>query len=370
MKSFKIYLQYLWKFPDSAYYKYLVTHPPKGVDYVNVEKEKFKIITSAKQFKFMVSIKDSIRKVLEIVKIPNITHTKGKNIDLIHCAHCLSSNKMPWVVDTEHYWNFAATGNIAYSKKGKKIIKKFLKSQYCKKILPWTKAAKETIIKTLRDKEIERKIEIIYPAVPIPKIKKLKHKGTNLLFVGRYFYQKGGLETLKVFDILTKKYNNVHALFVSEVPEKILKRYKNKKINFFGLMSQKKLFKEIIPKVDIFVYPGYSDTFGFALTEIMGFGMPIVTVDGFARKEIIQDGKNGFVVKRPKITWKKNIPIINKKQEKEMIRQLVKKLSLLIENKKLRQRMGKEGVKLIKEGRFSIKERNRRLRRIYEEVLR
>jgi glycosyltransferase involved in cell wall biosynthesis len=53
------------------------------------------------------------------------------------------------------------------------------------------------------------------------------------------------------------------------------------------LMPQDKLFKEVFPKSDIFVYPGFSDTFGFALTEAISFGVPVVTVDGYSRREII-----------------------------------------------------------------------------------
>jgi len=56
------------------------------------------------------------------------------------------------------------------------------------------------------------------------------------------------------------------------------------------------------------VYPGYSDSFGFAFLEAMAFGLPIVTVDGFARREIVEDGKNGFVIERPEIAWKINSP--------------------------------------------------------------
>ncbi|MCL6500883.1 MAG: hypothetical protein K6T16_02520, partial [Candidatus Pacearchaeota archaeon] len=48
---------------------------------------------------------------------------------------------------------------------------------------------------------------------------------------------------------------------------------------------------------------------------------------------------------------------------------LSNKIDLLIENEKLRERMGKEGFKQVSQGKFSIKERNKKLRRIYEEAL-
>ena len=58
-----------------------------------------------------------------------------------------------------------------------------------------------------------------------------------------------------------------------------------------------------------------------------------------------------------------------KKVHPEIVKQLVEKLSILIENKKLREKMGKEGRKMIEEGKLSIKERNKKLKKIYEEAL-
>jgi len=57
---------------------------------------------------------------------------------------------------------------------------------------------------------------------------------------------------------------------------------------------------EIFPQSDIFVYPGYSDSFGFALIDALASGTPIVSIDGFARKEIVKEGKIGFVIERQK----------------------------------------------------------------------
>src|SRR4030042_1138682 len=197
-EKIKVYLQYLWSFPDSPYYKYLITNPPKDIEYLNVQAQKG-AITSSFRFGLMNKLKNMIRKALMTIKIPNIVRTKKGDYNLIHCAHCLSLNKKPWVADVEHYWNFASSGEIAYSNAGRERIKKMLKSPYCKRVLPWTNAAKESIIKNMNDKEIEKKTEVVYPAIQLPKLKlnKKKNKKITLLFVGRYFYGKGGLHALE-----------------------------------------------------------------------------------------------------------------------------------------------------------------------------
>ena len=364
MKKIKVYLQYPWKFLDSPYYNNLIQDPPKGIEYLNIQKQKG-VITSAKKFAYMNRLKKVIRATLSLVKMPNITKTKKGDYDLIHCAHCLSLNKLPRVVDLEHYWNFASSGKVAYSEEGKNRIKKLLKSEYCKKIIPWTEAAKKTIIDALNDKEIEKKVEVIYPAIPFPSFRKRKKEKIILLFVGRYFYWKGGLHALDTFDKITKLHQNVECIFVSEVPHNILKKYSaNKKIKFYGLMTQEKLFK-LYSESDLFVYPGYSDTVGFGILEAMSFGLPVISVDGFARKELIEDGKTGFIISNHE---KINNEKIGEK-EQEIIKRLIQKTSLLIENKNLREKMSKECIKSIKEGKFSIKERNKKLEKIYELAL-
>ena len=368
MEKIKVYLQYPWKFPDSPYYKYLVENPPAGIRFVNAEKFQKGVITNKRLFWLSNFLKKNIRGFMNLfnLSIPNAHKSPRGDYDLIHCAHCLSKNKdKPWVADIEGIWQFYI-GNE--TKNAKKKVKEILLRKNCKKIMPWTQTTANEIIKEFP--EIKDKVEVIYPAVPLKKYKKIKHEEINLLFVARYFYAKGGLETLEAFDYLTKKHDNVNALFVSPLSKEILEKYrKNEKIKFYDLMPQDKLFKEIYPKADIFVYPGYSDSFGFALLEVMSFGLPIITVDGFARKEIVEEGKSGFVISRPKIKWEKGRHIIKEKDRKRLILNIIKKTSLLIKNKNLREKMGKEGFKQVSQGKFSIKERNKKLRRIYEEAI-
>ena len=116
MEKIKIYLQYPWKFPDSPYYKYLIDNPPKNIEYLNIENQKGVIIDKKGVF-FSNLLKKLIRGVIQKFKIPLInTHqTKiNKGYDLIHCAHCISGNKFPWVADFESSWQIFASGRITF----------------------------------------------------------------------------------------------------------------------------------------------------------------------------------------------------------------------------------------------------------------
>jgi len=344
----KVYLQYPWKFPDSPYYKYLIDSPPKDIKYLNVEKQKG-VITNKKAFWFSNFLKRNIRKWTKKfnVAVPNAHLSPKGDYNLIHCAHCLSKNKnIPWVADIEGFWQLYVGKR---NNKVKKQIKKILLNDNCKKIMPWTEATKQDILKEFP--EIENKIEVVYPAIPTQEIQRVPSEKINLVFVGRYFEGKGGLDALKAIDFLTKKYENVYANFISQTPKEILKEYSgNKKIKFYELMPQNELF-EILSKTDILIYPGYSDSFGFIFLEAMSFGIPIITVEGLSKKEIIND-KIGFIVPKENV-----------------VNNLISMGELLIENKELRDEMSENCLKKIEEGKFSIKERNEKLKRIYEEAL-
>ncbi len=366
-KKIKVYLQYPWKFPDSPYYKYLIDSPPNNVKFLNINKQKG-VITNKNFFLFSTFLKKIIRGTIKKLNLSIINTHKtnfNENYDLIHCAHCLSKNKnMPWIADFEGVWQMFVSGE-----KTKQSINKarnILINKNCKKIIAWTERTKEEFKKYFP--EIYHKLEVVYPAVPIPKFIKNKNDKVVLIFIGRYFHGKGGLDTLKVFNSLTQKYSNIECLFVSETPKKIIEKYSsNKRIKFFELMPQERLLKEIYANADILVYPGYSDTFGFALIEAMSFGIPVVSVQGMAREEIIEDGKTGFIIPRLK-----NNSILNHNlfEKRKIIENLINKTSLLIEDSKLRKKMSINCKEIIETGKFSIKKRNEKLQSIYEEVIR
>lgn len=364
MNQIKVYMQYPWKSADSTYYKNIIQYPPKNIIFVGKianSQNKSQIIGSSKKFESVRRIKNFLRRILGIIKMPNLTYTLDKDCDIIHCAHCLSINRKPWVVDTEVYDRIAAGYGVADSWFGKKIIKNRLESKYCKKIIAWSKDCKKTFEDAFPNNDkILSKIEIVPFAMPLPNFKKIPHKTVNLLFVARWFHAKGGITTLEVFDRLTKNFPNVKATFICPTPLEYKNKYsKNKKIKILELMPQEELFKKVYPSSDIFFYPGYGDSYGFAIPEAMASGLPIVTVDSFARKEMVKEGKTGFIINRPKdLTYENSL-------QEEMLQDLISKTTLLIENKKLRMKMGKFGREEVKSGLFSIEKRNKIIEKIY-----
>ncbi|MFB6246732.1 MAG: glycosyltransferase family 4 protein [Candidatus Pacearchaeota archaeon] len=363
----KVYLQFPWKFTDSSYYKYLLESPPENIEYLNTGASKG-VITSKNKFKFSNLAKTAIRRTSKKLSLPmpNMHLTKKtQGIDAIHNAHCISMNKnLPWVADIEFSKQFFVGDP---TKTGKRIVKKLLKRKNCKKILAWTEWSKKNILKEFP--EIIDKVEVVYPAMPSNHDKKRKNNGKKLrlLFISRRFYFKGGLQAVELMDRITKRFSNVEGKIISDTPEDIVEKYgNNKKIIFEDMKEQNEIFEKEYPNADIIVYPAFTDTFGFVNLEALSFGIPLIGVRGHCNEEIIQEGKTGHLIEPPKIEkanytlehWEKPLEKMQEKTEK------------LIKDKKLRQKMSENARKEIESGKFSIKERNKKLKRIYKEALR
>lgn len=367
MDKIKIFFQYPWMSLDSSYYKNIIDFPPENVQYVNQGKEskkKLEIIGSSMKFEHARLLKNFIRKILSIIKVPNLTYSRGKNYGLIHCAHCLSLNRKPWIVDTETYDRISATGVVASSKIGKWIIKKRLESRNCRRIICWSEDCKRTFESAFPGNDvILGKIRIVPFALPIPQFKKVPHKNVRILFVARWFEAKGGKQTLEVFDRLSKKYPKAEFIFICPTPKEFKDRYsENKSIKIMDLVPQERLFKEIYPSSDIFFYPGFGDSYGFAVPEALSYGLPVITTDTFAKRELVTDSKSGFLVEMPK-NWD-GYGDMNEK----MISDMAEKTSVLIQDRNLRKKMSGAAVKEAKE-KFSLEGRNKKLFDIYRDSL-
>lgn len=112
-------------------------------------------------------------------------------------------------------------------------------------------------------------------------------------------------------------------------------------------------------------------------------GLPIISSNIFAIPEIVEDGKNGFLISIPeelndfrsdfllksRDDIKRKYRILSENIIDSVVEQLVEKLSILIENKDLREKMGNYSRMMVESGKFSIEEKNRKLKRIYDEAL-
>jgi glycosyltransferase involved in cell wall biosynthesis len=298
--------------------------------------------------------------------------------DLIHSTRgILIRNKKPWIVDLESGAAFAGLEWTSLKKPiMKKLIRKYLSSPYCKKILPQSESAKKSLLENVDCTGFEDKIETLYLAYHTTKLERKKSDKIRISFIGRGYYEKGGHDLQQAFEILDKKYpGKLQLKMKCNVPEE--RKLKMPNVIYLKRIDDKnEFYQEIFGDCDIYVQPTTVDSFGVSILEAMSTGLPIVCTDDFTLPEMVEEGYNGFLVKSP-VHWYdygktgnwKEYRKFAEQDHPETVKELVEKISILIENPSLREKMGENSFKLVDSGKFSIKERNKRLREIYDEVI-
>jgi len=349
-------------------FREILDYPPKGVKYhYNLSKEDYNSKITRKKRALIIKIHK--------LGIPRLTFVPNQDkYDLIHSTRgILPLNKKPWIVDLE---SGAAFSGLNWNNLKKPLMQKIiisrLSSESCKKILPQSESAKKSLLENVDCSKFEDKIETLYLAYHTTKFKRKDSDFFRISFIGRTFYEKGGHHLHEAFKILNKKYK-IKLKYKGNVPSKF--RIKSPNLNYLeNIPNPKKFYEGIFGDCDLYVQPTTVDSFGVSILEAMSTGLPIVCTDDFTLPELVKDGYNGFLIKSP-IHWYDYRFNINKylklveKNNLQTVKELVKKISILIEDKKLREKMGKNSFKIVESGKFSIKERNRQLIKIYEEAI-
>ena len=309
--------------------------------------------------------------------------------DLIFSAHRPILKKTPWVVMIEHVGDFCPVYyDLQHLRYYKPLIEKILSSNYCKKIMPYLDTEKKTLTTYLDCTNFESKIEVVNLAI-LPKIFKKKYgkDRITLLFLGTVhkqvitetFERRGGREVLEAFNILDNKYDNLELIIRATIP--LYARHKYSKIltkdnvKIFEHILSFEQFGYIMENSDILLHPGV-DTPALTFLDAMSYEMPIVTTNWRGNFEMVKNGETGFLIRQPyhikpgylftSNTMKK---ILMRGPYKYVINDLVEKTSILIQDKNLRKKMGIAARKEIERGKFSIKNRNKKLKCIFDESI-
>ena len=373
-------------------YKELVMYPPLGYEFITQKTSWDKAFIAATKVNTIYSFQ---QKVLGKVMPVNLTKAylerfkkPPKDADLTYATGHLVFRKEPWVVDLEFVTQLAGY-NLGHFKRYKKLIERGLSSEYCKKIICWTEAGKKTVLANMDCQGFEHKVESVPLAVHKKNFTKDygNKEAIKLLFVGSAnipgeFEYKGGKEVLEAFILLRKKYSNLELVIRSDVPKQIRDKYKE--------LGNLRLIDRVIPweqleqefkSADIFLFPTHS-TPGLAILDAMSYELPVITTDVWANSEMVSNGKTGFVIRKSeKVSYYIEDFIPNwdyhpgsqfmkliKATDSKVVEELVEKTSILIENEELRRKMGKVGRQEIETGKFSIKNRNEKLKRIFDEA--
>lgn len=121
-----------------------------------------------------------------------------------------------------------------------------------------------------------------------------EYDGKTILFVGMDFERKGGFVLLDAFRQVRKEIPDAKLILIG--PNKDIYNIKEPGVESLGHLSDKQTIRDFYKKSSIFVMPSLCEPFGLVFLEAMAYKLPCVGTDRDAMPEIIQNGKNGFLV--------------------------------------------------------------------------
>jgi len=133
------------------------------------------------------------------------------------------------------------------------------------------------------------------------KTERTSNKGKIFLFVGRLLGDKGIREFIQAANRLSKEYSSLEFLLVGElgynnptaIAEHELNEWlKNPAVKYHGKTDD---ILSVFRQADIMVLPSYREGLSKSLIEAAAMKLPIVTTDVPGCREVVDEGKNGFL---------------------------------------------------------------------------
>jgi glycosyltransferase involved in cell wall biosynthesis len=121
-----------------------------------------------------------------------------------------------------------------------------------------------------------------------------KTDAPTILYAGRISKEKGVMELPEIFYNVREKIRDVRIVIAGTGPAEAELKEKLPEAEYLGWVNHSDLPK-IYSSADIFILPSKFDTFGCVVLEAMSCGLPVISYNTKGPKDIINDGKNGFL---------------------------------------------------------------------------
>lgn len=278
-----------YQLDDKVKVKYIFNFGPNK-DKIKDALKKFKLITLIKQL--CKALKILYTKYFGLGKI-----IKNLNTDILISSRIEFSKQIKRndiiTISQEHSF----IDNEKYIKKVRKSFK------HIKYLIVMTKGAKEKYDEWLKNEKIKPEVIVIPNIIKENKSGKISNlNNRQIISVGRLEDVKDFYTLILVFSVIVKKYPNYILKIIGEgsmrekLEEQIKKCNLQKKVILTGRRTENEINNELI-KSDVFVLTSKSESFSLVLCEAMNFGVPCIAFDvDVGPREIIQDGKNGFLI--------------------------------------------------------------------------
>lgn len=307
----RIKLRFIFPYgPNKKEIKYAL----KGFKIIHLFKE---II---KTFKMLYMKYFGLKKIIDELKTDVIISSRIEFAKQIHREDIVT-------ISQEHSY----TDNPKYLKKCKKSFK------HIDYLVVMTKKAQKLYNEWIKRYNLKTKVVVIPNMINENTTGQISYLDNNqIISIGRLEEVKDFNTLITMFSVLVKYHCGVVLKIVGEGSKRgelegLIKNYSlEDSVVLTGRLNEEQIKDELL-KSDIFVLTSKSESFSLVLCEAMNYGVPCISFDiDVGPREIIDNGKTGFVVENRNITT------------------MSKKIDELLNNKDLRKKIGKGAYENVK----------------------
>ena len=120
----------------------------------------------------------------------------------------------------------------------------------------------------------------------------------RVVYLGSLTIQKGMIYLFQALQQLKISPDKLEAWFIGKVDDEIkstVEKYARPNWKFFGHLNHYDL-PGYLSQCDVGVMPSVQDGFGMVVPQMMGCGLPVIASTNTAGEDVIEEGKNGFIV--------------------------------------------------------------------------
>lgn len=285
--------------------------------------------------------------------------------ELYHTYNGIVVNGHPWVIEVESYIPRFRT--ITPGSHLHRWALRRLAGKHCKALIFTSQASLALNRERLLEAGVpSERMKVIYRAVE-PHEPQGRHPDRfTILFAGNGFYRKGGVEMLKAFLALNRPEARLEIISRLEVdwglsPLPEIQRWVEKtvledpRITWYRDLPHDGVI-EHMRAADLFIGPTFLDPFNNTVLEAMASGLPVISSDAGALPEVVEHGRNGWMIK------------VSDRSGDEIVEQLKEMIGKLMNDTQMRNAMGRAGLEIVKE-KFSLGVRNAALLELYNDAL-
>jgi glycosyltransferase involved in cell wall biosynthesis len=269
------------------------------------------------------------------------------------------------------------------------IVKTLLESESCRGILTHMKSTARLVPALFKSEKITNKVRYTPLGIKLPerwqRHEESDHDPIDLLFINSWcqvsanFYVRGGLDVLEAFAILHKRYPRLRLTLRTDLPGLDAHYHRIMETGWVRIINrflQPDEMESLLAGSHIFLLPA-ARVHILSLLQAMSHGLAVVTSDGWGIEEYVTNDRNGIIVKGRygKTSWVDEEQHMLRedyeptyRSDPVVVRGIVEAVSRLIEDRALRQRLGRTAREDVRTT-YNLERWNRALAQVFDSAL-